>query len=56
MDYTNYVPIVGTILSVTREGDCCSQRLSVKTQNGIVNFTVSYTPIDVYKRQEQDPS
>ena len=51
MHYTNYVPIVGTILGVTREGDCCSQRMSVKTQNGIVNFIINAETAVIDSRQ-----
>lgn len=40
MAYTDYVPVIGTILNITRGNDCCSQRMSLRTENGIVNFIV----------------
>lgn len=40
MPYEDYIPVSGIILSVIRGGDCCSQMLSMQTDNGIVNFMV----------------
>lgn len=40
MAYTNYVPVTGTILNISRGNDCCSQMISLRTGNGIVNFMV----------------
>lgn len=40
MDYTMFVPVTGTILNITRGNDCCSQMISLGTENGIVNFVV----------------
>lgn len=51
MDYTNYVPKIGIILSITREGDCCSQRMSIRTQNGIVNFIINSETVVIDSRQ-----
>lgn len=51
MDYTNYVPILGTILSITNEGDCCSQMMSLRTGNGIVNFRINSETTVIDSRQ-----
>ncbi len=40
MAYTNYVPVVGTIMNISRGNDCCSQMISLRAGNGVVNFTV----------------
>ena len=40
MAYANYEPIIGTILNMTRGSDCCSQTMSLRTENGIVNFMI----------------
>lgn len=40
MDYTNFVPVIGTILNITRGNDCCGQMMSLRTENGIVNFMI----------------
>ena len=40
MAYANYEPIIGTILNMTRGNDCCSQTISLRTENGIVNFMI----------------
>lgn len=40
MPYANYVPIFGTILNIVRGSDCCSQLMSLRTNDGIVNFVV----------------
>ena len=40
------VPVRGTILNMSRGDDCCSQMISLRTENGIVNFHVGVnTPI-----------
>ncbi|GFI46543.1 hypothetical protein IMSAGC019_01862 [Lachnospiraceae bacterium] len=41
MSYRNLVPIIGTIINISRGGDCCSQMLSLRTDNGITNFLVN---------------
>lgn len=51
MDYTNFVPIIGTIINITRGNDCCSQMMSLRTSNGIVNFTIQQDTIIVDSRQ-----
>lgn len=40
MAYENYVPVIGTILNITRGNDCCSRMISLQAGNGIVNFMV----------------
>ena len=40
MAYSNYVPVIGTILNMARGNDCCSQTMSLRTENGIVNFMI----------------
>lgn len=41
MAYTNYEPVIGTIVNMTRGNDCCSQMMSLRTDNGIVNFMIT---------------
>lgn len=40
MAYSNYEPITGTIMNLSRGNDCCSQMMSIYTGNGIVNFMI----------------
>lgn len=40
MAYTNFEPVIGTILNMTRGNDCCSQTMSLRTEKGIVNFMI----------------
>lgn len=40
MDVTSYLPVTGTILSVSQM-NCCNQILSLKTSDGIVQFVIS---------------
>lgn len=41
MPYRNFIPIIGTILNIAAENDCCSQMASLRTEDGIVNFLVN---------------
>ena len=41
MAYANYVPVIGTIINMTRGNDCCSQLMSLRTNNGITNFLIT---------------
>lgn len=41
MSYTDFVPVIGTVLNIARGNDCCSQMVSLRTDDGIVNFVVS---------------
>lgn len=40
MAYANYVPVTGMILNISMGNDCCSQMVSLQTDNGIVNFMI----------------
>lgn len=40
MAYSNYEPVTGTIMNLSRGNDCCNQMMSVYTGNGIVNFMI----------------
>ena len=51
MDYTNYVPVIGTILNITSERDCCNQMMSLRTGNGIVNFRINSETVVIDSRQ-----
>lgn len=41
MAYADYVSVTGFLLNITRGTDCCSQMISMQTDNGIVNFTIN---------------
>ena len=41
MAFRNYKPEIGTVVNVTRGNDCCSQMITLRTGNGIVNFTIT---------------
>lgn len=41
MNYESFRPIIGVIQNISQEQDCCSQRVSIMTTNGIVNMIVS---------------
>ncbi len=51
MDYSGFEPVVGTILNISRGGDCCSQMISLRTGNGIVNFHVNAETLIIDNRQ-----
>ena len=51
MDYTNLVPVIGIIVNITRGNDCCSQMVSLRTENGIVNFAVDMDTVIIDSRQ-----
>ena len=36
-----FLPVYGIIQGIERGGQCCEQRVSIQTQNGIVNLMVS---------------
>lgn len=40
MAYSDYVPVTGTIVNISRGNDCCTQMMSLRAENGIVNFMV----------------
>ena len=41
MAYRNFKPIIGIIINMARGNDCCSQMMSLRTENGIVNFMIT---------------
>ena len=41
MTYRNLTPVIGTIVNMARGNDCCSQMMSLRTDNGIVNFMIT---------------
>ena len=41
MEYENYGKIIGVIEDIVRGEDCCSQMISVQTENGPVNLIVA---------------
>ncbi len=51
MEYTNLVPIIGTILSITKGYNCYSQMVSLRTENGTVNFMVGQEKIIIDNKQ-----
>ena len=51
MDYTSLVPITGVIMNITRGNDCCSHMVSLRTENGIVNFAVDMDTVIIDSRQ-----
>ncbi len=51
MANTTYIPIIGTILNIGRGGSCCSQMMSIRTENGIVNFTINSETLVIDSRQ-----
>lgn len=51
MAYTTFVPVIGTILNITRGNDCCSQMISLRTGNGVVNFVVNVDTLVIDSRQ-----
>lgn len=51
MDYKNLVPVIGIIVNITRGNDCCSQMLSLRTEEGIVNFSIDMDTVIIDSRQ-----
>ena len=51
MDYINFVPVTGTIINIPRGNDCCSQMITLRTDNGIVNFMVDSDTHIIENRQ-----
>lgn len=41
MNYSNFVPVTGTIMNITAESGCCSQMMMLRTSDGIVNFRIT---------------
>lgn len=51
MAYEAFVPVTGTVINILRENDCCSQMVSLQTENGIVNFIVDEQTLVIDSRQ-----
>ena len=51
MDYSNSVPVIGTVVSIGRGTECCNQTMSLRTNNGIVNFIVAPETVVIDGRQ-----
>lgn len=51
MDYSSFVPVIGTILNVSRGNDCCTQMMSLGTENGVINFVISQETLVIDSRQ-----
>lgn len=51
MPYATYVSVTGTIINITRGNDCCSQMISLRAGNGIVNFMVDSGTLVIDSRQ-----
>ena len=41
MRQTTYVPIIGIIQRLNQEQNCCTQQMTLRTEEGIVNFVIS---------------
>lgn len=41
MAYTDLVPVTGTIFNISRGNDCCSQMISLRAEEGVVNFMIT---------------
>ncbi len=39
MNYENLTPVIGTIVNIT-DSDCCSRMLTIRAEEGVVNFIV----------------
>ncbi len=50
MNYRNLVPVVGVILNITGSG-CCNQMISIRVEEGIVNFVISAETYVIDSRQ-----
>ena len=51
MNFRDFVPVIGIILNISRGNDCCSQMVSLRTENGIVNFVVNEETLVIDNRQ-----
>ena len=51
MNYTNLVPVIGTVLRIMSERDCCSHMMSLQTANGFVNFRINSETVEIDSRQ-----
>lgn len=51
MANTTYLPVIGTILTISRGSDCCSQMISVRTENGIIHLLIHSETLVIDSRQ-----
>ena len=51
MSLETLIPVTGTIMNITRGGDCCSQMIAMRTGNGVVNFMVDSQTFVIDSRQ-----
>lgn len=51
MAYTDFVPVIGTILNVARGNDCCTQMISMRGEQGVVNFMAGPDTLVIESRQ-----
>lgn len=51
MDYSAFVPIRGTIINISGTNDCCSQMITLRADDGVVNFNVSSQTLIIDNRQ-----
>lgn len=51
MAYVTFVPVTGTIINITNRNDCCSQMISIRSEDGIVNFMVDPETVVIDNRQ-----
>lgn len=51
MAYESFVPIIGTIINISGGTDCCSQMISIRAENGIINFLVDPGTLVIDDRQ-----
>ncbi len=51
MAFESLVPVTGTIMNISQGGDCCSQMIALRTENGIINFFVDSQTLIIDSRQ-----
>lgn len=51
MDYSGFEPVAGAIINISNGNSCCSQMITLRTGNGIVNFNVDTETLVIDNRQ-----
>ncbi len=51
MDYSGFEPVAGSIINISNGNGCCSQMITLRTGNGIVNFHVDAETLVIDNRQ-----
>ena len=51
MDYSGFEPVAGSIINISNGNSCCSQMITLRTGNGIVNFHVDAETLVIDNRQ-----